>query len=65
MAIRFISLVMAVSAFFSTGASVVAKAQQFYNAPSVGEVFHALDKRGVVTKSTILMPGERHADDAS
>ena len=62
MAIRFISLVMAVSAFFSTGASVVAKAQQFYNTPSVDEVFNALDKRGVVTKSTILMPSERNSD---
>lgn len=64
MAVRFISLVMAVAAFFSTGASVVAKAQQFYSAPPVGDVLSALDKRGVVTKSTILMPRERHSDEA-
>ena len=64
MAIRFISLVMAVSALSSTGASVVAKAQRFYNTPLVGDVFQALDTRGVGTKTTILMPGERNSDNA-
>ncbi len=55
MAIRLISFVMAVSAFFSTGASAVTKAHKFYAQPAVGDVFDVLDSNGIGTKTTILM----------
>ncbi len=59
MAIRIISFVMAISAFFSTGASAVTKAHKFYSQPAVGDVFDALDSNGIGTKTTILMSVNR------
>jgi hypothetical protein len=55
MAVRLLSLMMAVSAVASSGAAAMAKVHEIYADSAMGPVLQALDARGIVYKRTILM----------